>query len=92
MNVTFEESPTVKEVKQVFRNKPGITLKDDPDHLEYPMPIDAAGKDDIIVGRIRKDNSLENTFHVWSVSDNILKGAALNAVQILNQLLKEETK
>ncbi len=52
------------------------------------MPLDATGKDDILVGRIRRDESLENTFHLWSVSDNILKGAALNAVQILEQLIQ----
>lgn len=88
MNVTFEKETTVKDIQKTFRNKPGITLKDDPTNLEYPMPIDAAGKDDILVGRIRKDESLENTFHLWSVSDNILKGAALNAVQILEQLIQ----
>lgn len=88
MNVTFEKETTVKDIQKTFINKPGITLKDDPTNLEYPMPIDAAGKDDILVGRIRKDESLENTFHLWSVSDNILKGAALNAVQILEQLIQ----
>ena len=92
INVTFEKEATVEEVKEAFKNKPGIILKDNPDNLQYPMPIDAAGKDDIIVGRIRKDNSLKNTFHIWSVSDNILKGAALNAVQILDQLIKKELK
>lgn len=89
INVTFEKETSVEEVKDVFRNKPGITLKDDPTNLEYPTPLDAAGKNNIFVGRIRKDDSLENTFHIWSVSDNILKGAALNAVQILEQLINE---
>lgn len=87
MNVTFENDTTIEEIQEVFSGKPGIILKDDPTNLDYPMPIDAAGKNDILVGRIRKDNSLENTFHLWSVSDNILKGAALNAVQILEQLI-----
>lgn len=87
MNVTFEKEPTVEEVKEAFRNKPGILLKDNPDNLEYPTPLDAAGKEGIFVGRIRKDESLKNTYHIWSVSDNILKGAALNAVQILETLL-----
>lgn len=89
INVTFDQETTVDEVKNVFKNKPGITLKDDPTNLEYPTPLDAAGKNNIFVGRIRKDDSLENTFHIWSVSDNILKGAALNAVQILEQLMNK---
>lgn len=87
MNVTFEKEPTVAEVKEAFRNKPGILLKDNPDNLEYPTPLDAAGQEGIYIGRIRKDESLENTYHIWSVSDNILKGAALNAIQILESLL-----
>lgn len=87
MNVTFEKEPTVEEVKEAFRNKPGILLKDNPDNLEYPTPLDAAGKEGIFIGRIRKDESLKNTYHIWSVSDNVLKGAALNAVQILETLL-----
>ena len=87
MNVTFEKETTVEEVKEVFKNKAGIVLKDNPANLEYPTPLDAAGKDEIFVGRIRRDDSLENTFHVWTVSDNILKGAALNTVQILEQLI-----
>ncbi len=87
INVTFEKNPTVEEVREVFKNKPGIVLKDNPEKLEYPTPLDAADQESIYVGRIRKDESLENTYHVWSVSDNILKGAALNAVQILESLL-----
>lgn len=89
MNVTFDQETTVEEVQNVFANQEsnGIILKDNPEKLEYPTPLDAAGEDGIFVGRIRKDDSLENTFHVWTVSDNILKGAALNAVQILQQLV-----
>lgn len=89
MNITFEKDVTVEEVRNVFKDKEayGIILKDDPQNLDYPTPLDAAGKEGIFVGRIRKDDSLENTFHVWSVSDNILKGAALNAVQILELLI-----
>lgn len=89
MNITLEKDATVEDVRNVFKNKEtfGIILKDDPHNLDYPTPLDAAGKEGIFVGRIRKDDSLENTFHVWSVSDNILKGAALNAVQILEQLI-----
>lgn len=91
INVTLEKEATVEDVREVFKDKEefGITLKDDPSNLEYPTPLDAAGKEGIFVGRIRKDDSLDNTFHVWSVSDNILKGAALNAVQILEQLIHQ---
>lgn len=87
INVTFKENPSVEEVREAFKDHDGILLKDDPTNLEYPTPLDGAGVDEILVGRIRKDDSLENTYHLWSVSDNILKGAALNAVQILKQLV-----
>ncbi len=89
INVTLAAETTLEDFRAVFENQPGIVLKDDPSQLEYPMPIDAAGKNDIFVGRIRKDDSLENSYHFWSVSDNILKGAALNAVQILEQLMQK---
>lgn len=87
MNVTFDKEATVEEIKEAFKNKTGILLRDNPEKLEYPTPLDAAGKDEIFVGRIRRDQSLDNTFHIWTVSDNILKGAALNTVQILEQLI-----
>lgn len=87
INVTFKQNPSVEEVRAVFKDKEGIILQDDPKNLEYPTPLEAAGNDGIYVGRIRKDDSLKNTYHLWSVSDNILKGAALNAVQILEQLI-----
>lgn len=91
MNVTFEKETSVEEIKNAFKNKAGIILKDDPKKLEYPTALDAAGKDEIFVGRIRQDNSLENTFHIWSVSDNILKGAALNTVQIMEQEMNQSS-
>lgn len=92
INVTLSEEPTVDELKAVLADFPSIILMDDPSHEVYPTPLDAAGKEGVFVGRIRKDNSLPNSYHLWSVSDNILKGAALNAVQILEELLlrKEE--
>lgn len=91
INVTLDKEATVEDVRNLFKDKEnqGIILKDDPTNLEYPMPVDAAGEEGILVGRIRRDDSLENTFHVWSVSDNILKGAALNTVQILEQLIHQ---
>lgn len=89
MDITLNEETTVEEVRQAFENQPGIILQDDVDNLVYPMPVNAGGTGEIYVGRIRKDDSLPNTFHVWSVSDNILKGAALNTVQILQSLIQE---
>ena len=67
-------------------------MQDDPQNNVYPMPIRAAGTDAIYVGRIRRDDSVENGLNFWCVADNIRKGAATNAVQILQELLKGETK
>lgn len=79
---------TVEEIKQVLSNAPGVTLQDSPEEQIYPMPALAAGKDDVFVGRIRRDLDEENGFHMWIVSDNLLKGAALNTVQIAESLIK----
>ena len=66
---------------------PGITLQDNPDVNQYPMPLYAAGKDDVFVGRLRRDESQPNTLNMWVVSDNLRKGAATNAVQIAESLV-----
>jgi aspartate-semialdehyde dehydrogenase len=66
----------------------GITLQDDPSEQLYPMPADCVGKDDVFVGRIRKDLDRPNGVHLWVVSDNLVKGAALNSVQIAESLVK----
>ena len=87
MNITLESEPTVEELKAVLREFPSISVMDDPSQELYPTPLEAAQKEEVFVGRIRKDPSLPNTYHLWSVSDNIFKGAALNAVQILESLL-----
>lgn len=87
INVTLGKETNTEEIKTLFNDNPYVTLEDDPKQNLYPMPVNAGGKEGIFVGRIRKDNSLPNTFHIWTVSDNILKGAALNAVQILEQLI-----
>jgi len=70
-------------------NAPGVKLVDDPGKREYPMPIDAAGKDLTFVGRIREDESITNGINLWVVSDNLRKGAALNAVQIAEILIRD---
>ncbi|AQQ53095.1 aspartate-semialdehyde dehydrogenase [Planococcus lenghuensis] len=87
MNVTLNTSPAVSQLQQVFRDSSAVVLQDDPANNVYPMPLTASGQEEVFVGRIRKDGSLPNSYHVWVTSDNLLKGAALNAVQILEQLL-----
>ncbi|MDR0125817.1 MULTISPECIES: aspartate-semialdehyde dehydrogenase [Bacillus] len=77
---------TVDDIKSILKDAPGITLQDDPSQQIYPMPADAVGKNDVFVGRIRKDLDRPNGFHLWIVSDNLLKGAAWNSVQIAESL------
>lgn len=82
VNIETEGKIDVKEVKEILDNIPGVKVVDNPDRFMYPMPADAAGKDGIYVGRIREDKTVENGLNLWIVSDNLRKGAALNAVQI----------
>lgn len=79
---------TVADVKKLLADAPGIVLQDDPENQVYPMPADCVGKREVFVGRIRKDLDRENGFHMWIVSDNLLKGAAWNSVQIAESLIK----
>lgn len=76
------------EIKSLLSEAPGITVKDDPAEQIYPMPADAVGKKDVFVGRIRNDLDNDRGFHLWVVSDNLLKGAAWNSVQIAESLIK----
>jgi len=85
--VETREKITVEEARVLLSGFPGVTLMDDPERDVYPLAAMAAGKDDVFVGRIREDLSLENGLQLWIVSDNIRKGAALNAVQIAEKLL-----
>lgn len=87
MSVTVNKDTTVADIQQLFDNDSRVVLEDNPANNEYPLAINSTGKDEIFVGRIRCDDSLDNTFHVWCTSDNLLKGAALNAVQILEQVM-----
>lgn len=87
MNITLNSEPTVEELKSLLSKFPSIKVMDDPSKEVYPTPLEAAQKEEVFVGRIRKDPSLPKTYHLWSVSDNIFKGAALNAVQILESLI-----
>ncbi|MGX8178629.1 aspartate-semialdehyde dehydrogenase [Exiguobacterium artemiae] len=88
INVTFEQETTVEVIREALRQAPGVVLVDDVSQNQYPMPLDASGTDDVYVGRIRQDQSLANTFHIWCVADNIRKGAASNAVQVARQALE----
>jgi len=79
---------TAQDVKDLLENAPGVVLQDDPENQLYPMPANCVGKNDVFVGRIRKDLDNEKGFHMWVVSDNLLKGAAWNSVQIAESLVK----
>lgn len=86
--IETERPLTVEEAQQALAAAPGVTLRDDPDNLVYPMPLETAGTDDIYVGRVRKDLADENGLTFWLSGDQIRKGAALNAVQIAEYLIK----
>ena len=88
-SVWFEtEQPlSVEQIREALQAAPGVTLVDDPQHYVYPMPLDSAGKDDVFVGRIRKDLADDNSCTLWLTGDQIRKGAALDAVQIGELLL-----
>lgn len=88
MDVTLNQDTTVEAIQELFDKDDRVVLVDNPAKNEYPLAIHSTGKDDVFVGRIRRDDTLDNTFHVWCTSDNLLKGAALNAVQLLEQVLK----
>jgi aspartate-semialdehyde dehydrogenase len=86
VNIETEKPLSAGEAKKILSGAPGVTLVDDPANNSYPLAIEAAGKDDVFVGRVRQDESIENGLNFWVVSDNIRKGAALNAVQIAELL------
>jgi aspartate-semialdehyde dehydrogenase len=88
INIETEKKLTAADVKKLMKSAPGVKLVDDPANLSYPMALDCAGKFETLVGRIREDESIENGINLWVVADNILKGAALNAVQIAEELIK----
>jgi aspartate-semialdehyde dehydrogenase len=87
VNIEFENDFDVAEVRQLLAQTAGLIVVDDPSNLKYPMPKDAHDKDEVFVGRIRRDESQKNTLNLWIVADNLRKGAATNAVQIAEYLL-----
>lgn len=90
INIEFEKEFDVDEVRQILHDTDGVVVKDNLDTNTYPMPIYAEGKDDVFVGRIRRDESQPNSLNMWVVSDNLRKGAATNTIQIAEYLIQEE--
>ncbi|MES2458315.1 MAG: aspartate-semialdehyde dehydrogenase [Bacteroidota bacterium] len=90
VNIEFENDFVLSEVTQLLTDTDGVIVVDDPANAKYPMPKDAHEKDEVFVGRIRRDESLPNTLNMWIVADNLRKGAATNAVQIAEYLVKNE--
>ena len=86
VNIEFENDFDLAEVRSILEKEEGIVVVDDPKNLKYPMPMDAHEKDEVFVGRIRRDESQDNTLNLWIVADNLRKGAATNAVQIAEYL------
>jgi aspartate-semialdehyde dehydrogenase len=86
VNIEFEKPCTPEAVREILNRAPGVIVEDDPSQNLYPMPINAFGKNDVFVGRIRKDYTLASGINLWIVSDNVRKGAATNAVQIAELL------
>ncbi|PKD21571.1 aspartate-semialdehyde dehydrogenase [Salegentibacter salinarum] len=90
VNVEFEKEFDEAEVRKILSQFPGVTVQDNPETNTYPMPIYAEGKDDVFVGRIRRDYSQPKTLNMWVVADNLRKGAATNTVQIAEYLIKNK--
>lgn len=89
VNVTFKKDFDIDEVVKVLEESPGLIVLDNPVENKYPMPLNAQGKDEVFVGRIRRDYSADNTLNLWIVADNLRKGAATNAVQIAEHLVQK---
>ena len=88
VNIEFSNDYDLSEVRKLLHDSPGITVQDNIDTFTYPMPIYAAGKDDVFVGRIRRDESQANSLNLWIVADNLRKGAATNTIQIAEYLIQ----
>jgi aspartate-semialdehyde dehydrogenase len=89
INIEFENDFDLTTVRELLAATEGVIVQDDPANFLYPMPITAHGKDEVFVGRIRRDESQANTLNLWCVADNLRKGAATNAVQIAEYLMKK---
>jgi aspartate-semialdehyde dehydrogenase len=87
VNIEFHKDFDQAELTKLMASVPGVIIQDDPANKIYPMPLNSHGKDEVFVGRIRRDESQPNTVNMWIVADNLRKGAATNAVQIAEYLL-----
>ena len=87
VNIETEKKLSANEARALLSESPGVIVYDDPSHKIYPMPYEVAGKDEVYVGRIREDESIRNGLNLWIVADNLRKGAALNAIQIAEELI-----
>jgi aspartate-semialdehyde dehydrogenase len=90
VNVEFEKDFDLDNVRKLLSSFPGVTVYDNPDEHKYPMPILSHNRDEVFVGRIRRDFSKEKCLNLWIVSDNIRKGAATNAIQIAEEMLRKD--
>ena len=88
VNIEFEDDFKLEEVFSILRSSPGLIVEDDPDKNIYPMPINASNKDEVFVGRIRRDFSIKSGLNLWIVADNLRKGAATNTIQIAEKLIE----
>ena len=88
VTIQCEKEVDIEEIKELLNSSPGVQVIDEPENSKYPVPINVSGKDDVYVGRIRKSTALDNGLDMWIVGDNIRKGAALNAIQIAEELIK----
>ncbi len=87
VNIEFEKPFVVEDIRDLLSKEAGIIVQDDPGRSVYPMPLNSRGKDEVFVGRIRRDDTIPNGLNLWIVSDNLRKGAATNAVQIAQYLI-----
>lgn len=90
VNIEFEKAFILDEIRELLSKEPGIIVQDEPAHSVYPMPFNSRGKNEVFVGRLRRDNTITNGLNVWIVSDNLRKGAATNAVQIAQFLIENK--
>jgi aspartate-semialdehyde dehydrogenase len=89
VNVEFKDDFNISEIRSILASTPGVIVQDDPKNNIYPMPINSKGRDEVFVGRLRRDESQPNTLNMWIVADNLRKGAATNAVQIAEFMLEK---
>ncbi|HOK79264.1 MAG TPA: aspartate-semialdehyde dehydrogenase [bacterium] len=88
ITVQFETTPDINECREILKSSKGVKLLDEPENAKYPLPLEVSGKDDVYVGRLRKNPALDNAIDMWVVGDNIKKGAAQNAVQIAEAMIE----